>query len=106
MVARGASEPELPAAGPSGQPAIETVDQLHPPLEEFAVRHPLRSPALQDALDGDAFVAPESSIAEIGVVDDLRDGVHSRVLDREPRPQRLEGAVLSTMAEALEGLLG
>src|ERR1035437_671299 len=67
----------------SRQRLVQAFDQIHPTLQQFVIRQILLRPAIQDLVQPLSLDPSEFLIAEIGIVNDLRDAFDPAVLDRE-----------------------
>jgi hypothetical protein len=80
---------------------IQPLDQINPSLQQFIVRQVLLCPSIQYLVQPLSFSSSEFVIAEVGVVDNLRDALHPPVTDCELLAQRFERAILAPMTEPL-----
>src|SRR5215468_1320103 len=83
-----------------GRRVVEPLDQFHSPLQQFPISHSAAGPALQDFVDPKSFLATESSVREICVVNHLSDCRDSRVPDSKHLRQRLKRAVSTSMTKS------
>src|SRR5260370_4564689 len=84
----------------SRERVIQTLHQLHAPVEKCLVRQSLAGPALENFVDAVTFFATEFAIRQIRVVNDFGNRAHSSVANLELFLQGLERTVVATMAEA------
>src|SRR5262249_17486218 len=83
----------------SGQPLVQSLDQLHPSLQEVIVWQIQLCPAVQNSVQSLPFCATEFVVAEIGIMNDLSYALHPAVADRELFGKGLEGTILTAMTE-------
>src|ERR1700722_13681040 len=84
----------------SRERAIQTLHQLHTPIEQRLVRESLPGPALENFVDAITFFAAEFAVRQIRVVNDFGNRAHSSVTNLELFLQGLERTVIATMAAA------
>src|SRR5579862_5071658 len=78
---------------------VKPVEALESASQDFLVGDSVFSPALEHAVEADAFRSLEPRVLHVGVVDHLADPAHRLVLDREPLRQRFKRAIVSVMRE-------
>src|SRR5713101_6530088 len=80
---------------------IDALDQFHASPQQFVIGQILPCPAIQDLVEAKSLHPAELLVAQVGIMDDLRDPPHPRIANGEFFAQSLEGTVLAAMPESL-----
>src|SRR5207302_6346803 len=85
----------------SAAAVIEALDQFHAAAQKVFVGYLLFCPAVEHLIESRAFHAAKLLVAEVGVVNHLRDSPHSTITNGKLLAQGLKGAILLAMTKSL-----
>src|SRR5215475_3323480 len=78
---------------------VESLDQLHPALQKFVVRNSLPRPALEYLVHSVAFLASETVVQQVRVVNDLSDYANAWISHVKLFCQGFKRTVIAAMSE-------